>query len=111
MTNVPVSLPVESNSARTMRHVLSVIVRDPLSLASTIIIVIFIFMAIFAYQIAPYPEEGAGKTHAANTLLAPSAEHWFGADKLGRDVLSRIIVGARPALIIPIGIVLYLTRS
>jgi peptide/nickel transport system permease protein len=64
-------------------------------------------MAIFAYQIAPYPDEGAGKTHAANTLLPPSAEHWFGVDKLGRDILSRIIVGARPALIIPIGVVLF----
>ncbi len=107
MTNIPVSIPVESNSTRTMRHVLSVIVRDPLSLASTMIIILFIFIAILAYQTAPYPDEGAGKTHAANTLLPPSAEHWFGTDKLGRDVLSRIIVGARPALIIPIGVVLF----
>jgi peptide/nickel transport system permease protein len=107
MTNIPVSIPVESDNTRTARHVLSVIMRDPLSLASTIIIVLFILMAVFAYQIAPYPEEGAGKTHAANTLLPPSAEHWFGADKLGRDILSRIIMGARPALIIPIGVVLF----
>ena len=107
MTNIPVSIPVESNSTRTLRHVLSVIVRDPLSLVSTLIIALFIFMAVFAYQIAPYPEEGAGRTHAANSLLPPSADHWFGADKLGRDILSRIIMGARPALIIPIGVVLF----
>jgi len=56
---------------------------------------------------APYPDEGAGKTHASNTLLPPSSEHWFGADKLGRDVLSRVVFGARPALIIPIGVVLF----
>ena len=48
-----------------------------------------------------------GKTHASNTLLSPSAEHWFGADKLGRDVLSRVIFGARPALIIPMMAVLF----
>lgn len=40
-------------------------------------------------------------------MLAPSAEHLLGTDKLGRDLLSRIIVGARPALIVPIGVVLF----
>ena len=107
MTAVPVIIPSDSENTRTLRHVLSVILREPLSLLSTIVIVLFILLATFAYQIAPYPEEGAGKTHADNTLLPPSAEHWFGADKLGRDVLSRIIMGARPALIIPIGVVLF----
>jgi peptide/nickel transport system permease protein len=107
MTAVATIPPVTSENTRTARHVLSVILRDPLSLISTLIIVLFISMAIFAYQIAPYPEEGAGKTHADNTLLPPSAEHWFGADKLGRDILSRVIVGARSALIIPIGVVLF----
>lgn len=101
------ALSTDTENTRTTRHVLSVILRDPLSLASTLVIFVFILLALFAYQIAPYPEEGAGKTHAANTLLPPSAEHWFGADKLGRDVLSRVIMGARPALIIPIGVVLF----
>jgi peptide/nickel transport system permease protein len=107
MTAVPVLAPVESENTRTLRHVFSVILREPLSLLSTSAIVLFILLAVFAFQIAPYPEEGAGKTHASNTLLAPSAEHWFGTDKLGRDILSRIIVGARPALMIPIGVVLF----
>lgn len=107
MASVPFVSPVESENTRTLRHVISVILRDPLSLLSTIVIVLFILMAVFASQIAPYPEEGAGKTHASNTLLPPSAEHWFGADKLGRDILSRVIFGARPALIIPIGVVLF----
>jgi peptide/nickel transport system permease protein len=106
MTVPAISAP-ETDTTRTWRHVLSVIVRDPLSLTSTIIIVAFVLMAVFAMQVAPYPEEGAGKTHAANTLLAPSPEHIFGTDKLGRDVLSRIIVGARAALMIPIGVVLF----
>jgi len=107
MTAIPVIVPVESKNTRTLRHVFSVILHDPLSFMSTIIIVLFILMTVFAYQIAPYPDEGAGKTHASNTLLPPSAEHWFGADKLGRDVLSRVIFGARPALIIPMMVVLF----
>jgi len=107
MAAIPILTPVESENTRTLRHVFSVILREPLSLLSTVIIVIFILLSVFAYQIAPFPEEGAGKTHASNTLLAPSAQHWLGTDKLGRDILSRIIVGARPALMIPIGVVLF----
>ena len=107
MTDIPAITPSDSENTRTLRHVFSVILREPLSLLSTGLIVMFILLAAFAFQIAPYPEEGAGKTHASNTLLAPSAEHWLGTDKLGRDILSRIMVGARPALMIPIGVVLF----
>ncbi len=107
MASVPISLPAESESTRTLRHVFSVIVRDPLSLMSTIIIVLFVVIAVFANQIAPYPLEGAGKTNADNSLLTPSSEHLLGTDKLGRDLLSRIIIGARPALIVPIGVVFF----
>lgn len=107
MANLEIpALKPEKQGTRTFRHVLSVIVRDPLSLASTIIIILFVLIAVFARQIAPSPLEGAGKTNVPNSLLPPSWEHPFGADKLGRDVLSRVIVGAQPALIIPIGVVL-----
>ncbi|MBU4226399.1 MAG: ABC transporter permease, partial [Chloroflexi bacterium] len=108
MTAVPaLSVELETQSTRTFRHVLSVIVRDPLSLASTIVIILFILIAIFAYQVAPYPAEGAGKTNVANTMLAPSAGHILGADRLGRDMFSCVIMGARPALIVPIGVVVF----
>ncbi|MCJ7584953.1 MAG: ABC transporter permease [Anaerolineales bacterium] len=101
------SVESELQSTRTFRHVLSVIVRDPLALASTIMIVLFILIAIFAYQVAPYPQEGIGRTNAPNTMLVPSAGHILGADRLGRDILSRVIMGARPALIVPIGVVVF----
>lgn len=107
MTILSLTSVSENERTRTFRHVLSVIVRDPLALASTVIIILFILIAVFAKQIAPYPLEGAGKTNVPNALLAPSAEHPLGADKLGRDMLSRIIVGARAALIVPIGVVFF----
>jgi peptide/nickel transport system permease protein len=108
MAAIPaLSVEPEVQSTRTFRHVISVIVRDPLSFASTVIIILFILIALFAKQIAPYPLEGAGKTNVDHSMLAPSSEHFFGADKLGRDILSRVIVGAQPALIIPIGVVLF----
>jgi peptide/nickel transport system permease protein len=104
--SIPAVSSIETEAARTRRHVLSVIVRDPLSLASVIIITVFILLAVFADLIAPYPEQGAGKTNASNTMAPPSSANLFGADKLGRDVLSRVIVGARSALLIPIFVVL-----
>ena len=108
MTAIPVlRVEPEAQSMRTFRHVLSVIVRDPLSLTSTVVIIVFILLAIFAYQVAPYPAEGAGKTNVDNSMLTPSAAHPMGADRLGRDVLSRVIVGARPALIVPMLVVLF----
>lgn len=107
MSAVQVADLETSQRARTFKHVLGVLARDPLSLASTVVLGVFLLMAIFAYQVAPYPEEGAGRTNVDNTLLAPSPEHIFGTDRLGRDMLSRVIVGARPALIVPIGVVAF----
>jgi peptide/nickel transport system permease protein len=109
MTAIP-ALPSDtgaSQETRTLTHVLRVITRDPLSLASSLVIVLFILVAVFAYQVAPYPAEGAGKTNVSNSMLAPSPGHLMGADRLGRDMLSRVIMGARPALIVPIGVVVF----
>lgn len=102
-----IELPKASQSDNQLLQIGRIILRDPLSLVSTLIILLFILTAIFAYQIAPYPEEGAGKTNVDNTMLPPSAEHWLGADRLGRDVLSRVIIGTRPALVVPIGVVAF----
>jgi peptide/nickel transport system permease protein len=100
------STEISQPAERTWAHVWRVILRDPLSVISTLIIVVFILVAIFAYQIAPYPLQGAGKSNPSTTMLSPSTEHPFGTDRLGRDMLSRVIVAARPALVIPVLVVL-----
>jgi peptide/nickel transport system permease protein len=108
MAAIPVlTVEPEIQGTRTFRHVLNVIVRDPLALASAIVIVAFVLVAIFAYQVAPFPQEGAGTTNVPHAMLAPSAGNLLGADRLGRDVLSRVIMGARPALIVPMCVVLF----
>lgn len=59
-----------------------------------VIFLFFIFCAVFAPLIAPYGEaESVGKT-----WIGPSAEFWLGTDNIGRDMLSRIIYGARMTL-------------
>ena len=61
------------------------------------IVLFWVVCAVFEYQIAPY-NPLAQQLLDANA--APSALHWFGTDPLGRDVLSRVITGARDILII-----------
>jgi peptide/nickel transport system permease protein len=100
------SIEAPQRSQRTLQHIIQVILHDPLALFSTVIIIAFFFIAIFAYQLAPFPEQGAGKSNPATTMLDPSPEHPLGTDRLGRDMLSRIIIAARPALVIPILVVM-----
>ena len=105
--NIPAPTSLETQSTRTARHVLNVILRDPLALISSVIILFFILLAIFAPIIAPYPEQGQGRTNASAAMAAPSEKYLLGTDRLGRDILSRIIYGARPALVVPMGVVLF----
>jgi len=56
---------------------------------------ILVLIAILAPLIMPYPYD---KMDLSNTFSGPSAEHWFGTDDLGRDILSRIMYGGRYSL-------------
>ena len=84
-----------SSSLTEARHSVRVFLRDRLAVIGVAWIVFMIFVAIAAPWIAPYPSEGRGASHLASRFEAPSAQHLFGTDNLGRDVLSRVIFGAR----------------
>jgi peptide/nickel transport system permease protein len=55
----------------------------------------FILLAVFAPQVTPYDPIATSWTLVRK---APSAQHWFGTDDLGRDILTRVIFGARASL-------------
>lgn len=65
-----------------------------LALGGTIIL-LFVIAALFGEQIAPY---GADKQNLLRALESPSARHWLGTDPLGRDLLSRVVIGTRYTL-------------
>jgi peptide/nickel transport system permease protein len=69
----------------------------PLGLAGGIVTLLLLLTGIFADFLAPY---GMNDTYAGERLLPPSAEFLLGTDNVGRDILSRIIYGARISVII-----------
>ncbi|MGE0853778.1 MAG: ABC transporter permease [Hyphomicrobiaceae bacterium] len=71
--------------------------RNPLGAAGAAIVMVLVFAALFAELIAPY--DPVVNDFAAQTQ-PPSLAHWLGTDQFGRDVLSRIIYGARTALLV-----------
>jgi peptide/nickel transport system permease protein len=75
----------------------SLLLRRPTFLVGAAIIIFWVVCALFGHAIAP-DNPLAQQLLAANT--APSSAHWFGTDPLGRDVLSRVLVGARDILYI-----------
>ncbi|GAB4542846.1 MAG: ABC transporter permease [Anaerolineae bacterium] len=90
-----------SLARRRLRYALRVILRDPLALFSVLVILALIILALFGLWIAPYPDQGQGRTNVPDRFLPPSPEYWLGTDQLGRDVLSRIIIGSKIALGVP----------
>jgi peptide/nickel transport system permease protein len=68
--------------------------RQPLALIGITIILVWIFIAIFAPELAPYPPN----LQFAPLNVAPNHIYLFGTDELGRDVFSRVLYGARLSL-------------
>ena len=74
--------------------------RDKVAMCSLVIIGIMVVLAIFAPIFSPYDYE-TNNLQALN--MPPSAEHWFGTDQLGRDLWTRVWIGARVSLLIGLG--------
>ena len=81
------------------RTLLDFIIQQPLGSIGFIMIVVMFIAAIFAPEVAPYhPEDVDFEASPALGGGQPSLAHPFGADAFGRDILSRLIYGARTAL-------------
>lgn len=98
MLNSADNLPLKQVNVKKHREFDAVVRRlkkNPSAVIGFIVTVLLVLMAIFAPIISPYAPD---KQDLFNTRKAPSSEHLFGTDELGRDVLSRIIYGARFSL-------------
>jgi peptide/nickel transport system permease protein len=95
VTDVAAAEPDEAAIARRER--LRLLLRSKTFLAGAVIVGFWVFCALFGRAVAP---ESPFTTDILAKLQAPSGEHWFGTDALGRDVFSRVLAGARDILIV-----------
>jgi peptide/nickel transport system permease protein len=84
MSTAAISLP------RLARH-------NPLAAVGVVLVAVFIICALFAPWIAP---QDPSRIDLPNRLQPPSAQHLCGTDELGRDILSRLIWGARISMFV-----------
>lgn len=91
-----------------LRRLLHIGRKQPLGAVSLLVIAILVFLAFFGPDIAPYnPKQGAKDL----VLAGPTWGHPFGNDQAGRDILSRMIHGARVSLYVSAGAVVLGTLS
>ena len=75
--------------------------RGPLTVVALAMLVVFAMCAIFAPLLAPCDP---AHLDLGNRLTAPGRTHWFGTDELGRDILSRVLFGARISLDVAVSV-------
>ena len=99
MTDVVVQPAAEVTVARARGELPSwrLLLRRPTFVVGVVILLFWVICAVFGHMIAP--QDPLAQSLLA-TNKAPSGAHWFGTDQLGRDVFSRVIVGARTNLVI-----------
>jgi peptide/nickel transport system permease protein len=89
--------PPRDDASMARRERVTVLLHSKSFIAGAIIVGFFVFCAIFGSLVVlqdPYASD------PLNQLQSPSANYWFGTDRLGRDVFSRVIVGARDIMVI-----------
>lgn len=86
----------------TLGHILYVLKDNPVTMLAFAMLAIFLGCAFFGPAFVPYDPLA---TNASRALEAPSWDHWFGTDNLGRDVFSRVIVATRLDLTISVAAV------
>ena len=91
----PATTAREERAAQRER--LKLVLRSKVFIAGSLIVGFWVFCAIFGEALAP---DDPFATDPLADLESPSGDHWFGTDRLGRDVMSRVIVGARDILIV-----------
>jgi peptide/nickel transport system permease protein len=92
--SVPRRSTVQANQAVAFAR------QQPVAAGALAVIVLMALAAIFAPQLAPYDPV---QMDIVSMLGKPSAAHWLGTDMYGRDILSRLLYGARTALVVGIG--------
>ncbi len=95
--NGPAPIAADENGVLSRSGVLRRLARDKVAVVAALLLTTIGLAAIFAPLVAPYDPY---LTDLTKVMQPPSAEHWFGTDNTGRDILSRIIYGSRNTLML-----------
>jgi peptide/nickel transport system permease protein len=79
---------------------------NPLIATGGVIALLIVLVAVVAPLVVPYPADAGAATHPEIALQAPSAQHLFGTDQVGRDVFSRVLTGARVSPVVALFVLL-----
>jgi peptide/nickel transport system permease protein len=101
MTQAPLTVPPMEYRRLTLVRAART---ELLAAVGAVVLALIVIAALAAPLLAPYPADGTNATHPVQSLLPPSSAHWFGTDGVGRDVLSRVLYGARTSLTIAIAV-------
>ncbi|MFH1138004.1 MAG: ABC transporter permease subunit [Pseudomonadota bacterium] len=85
----------KSPRLRELKLTLRILSRNPSAAAGALIITFMLLLALSAGWLAPYDPI---RISLGDRLAEPSSAHWFGTDEMGRDILSRVMFGARVSL-------------
>ncbi|TPW31982.1 ABC transporter permease [Pararhizobium mangrovi] len=78
--------------------------RNASAVAGSVIILSVVILAVFAPWLTPHPKDAGMVVDFLHRHQPPSAEHWFGTDKVGRDIFSRTVFGLRISLLLVVGV-------
>jgi peptide/nickel transport system permease protein len=95
--DAPVIPPKARRAPGERREKARALLRSKTFLVGALLLGFWVFCAIFGSLVAPYDPTAAS---VLDKLQSPSGDHWLGTDRLGRDVLSRVVVGARDILLV-----------
>ena len=93
--SIAVAAPQAKVAAGRSSGLVARLVRDRIAFTAAIVLGLVILAALFAPWISPYDPY---YTDLSKAMQPPSAEHWFGMDNTGRDILSRVLYGTRNTL-------------
>src|SRR5690606_21313026 len=94
-----VNAPVTYKEPSALRFYGAQLAANPMGLMGLVLVLIIVVTAVFAPWLAPYDPN---QIMVGPRMGRPSWEHWLGTEKLGRDLLSRVIAGGRIAMLVAV---------
>lgn len=88
-----------------LRRTLTTLRRNPMLAVGLLLVALIVAAALLAPLLAPFPGDAGSVVRFQARLRPPSQQYWLGTDAVGRDVLSRILMGARTSLVVAFSVI------